>query len=694
MSKILIGMPATVPMPYMQKVDTKGSGQWLETFATNATKERPWEIVTMAPAYQTWPMREEHCPWKDIPIVYQAPDGYKPSGKKNNRWEPASPEEIDIQLPIHGFTRSPGWRLFSNASAQDFRAMFETTRYLVDIIPYLLGRTHWDVLYPQHCSLNLIAGAHYLNGSGMAISHETCARFNLENGEGGAAALHMVPYVQDALQGGLAEEAIVVVISNLVRDMLIDPQGYQIRNHDRIQRMVNFYDSHTFVRVPNSTREDFLNELEREDKLDFERPFIEGKWMTFVGRRAEFKGIEQLIHSWAMYLEKNEDSKNDVLFVIGPELTDESTFADLAKELGIVQNIRFIGKRSPEFINKLQNVSNLAAMTSLKEGDGVVVKQPGGSGIRIVATNSGGPQEYFDKAMGTLADSRDPSLQSSRSRGLELLLNERIIQWGNKRLEGADIIRDFVHWEKVYSNGDVTDEMTGKWRLLGQIADSWDSEETKKIREDAIEVIKGKKVEDKRVCALAKVFMVQGGRDVENESLADAYKKEFLMSGDEILKERASRYVRDHFSLEVYFGRLDGIVDAAAERRFDEMLLPVSSPSVEWFRTLRNERVEKMTDDFKVLGRSSDDAELLRAFWRFHRGMVTMLGNPSTYPNIWYTPNDLAIKDRFRTVRIIANTLDIEPEGVVETMKRIAGMTASNQDLQISFFNLLTRQLI
>lgn len=712
-SKLMVGIAYTVPNPYEGAVPyTKGSGYWQETFAAGLHKDGRFDVYTMGPTYELWHAVDKPYAWRDIPIIHRPPKEFPPKNY-GKRWEPPK-NRADIGVLMHGFTRAgqgkekSGWDVWADAGPQAFRAIVEVTRWYLDWIPVLNGRETLDVYFPQHVSANIIAGSNYFHrGNAVAISHETCIRCDNENMVGGWAAKRLRPYILDALDLDRTEEDAppIIAISNLVKEMLMANAGIP---ESRIKVVRNPYNTTNFFRIPNLTKEGFIDEIRKNWAENVDVPTdmsTEGKWAVFVGRPAEFKGVEQLLSSWAVYLNNHKEANaNDILFVIGPELDNHSHFAKLAKELGISANVRFLGPKPPAFINKLHNASDIAVMTSLNEGDGVVAKEPGAAGQRVVVTRSGGPMEYFHPMMGTLVESRDPTLKSSSRRGYELLQGSKTIEWGEKTLTRIGIISDHISWLEFYAGGVLSDEVQAKVDSLEGIIKTWDSRPILDLRAKTIEVLRNE-AEGKQpayvpselrenVKLLSEVFRAYGGRDVEIHSLAEGYREELHQDYATRMerKDRARDYVLSQFSSKAHARTIGDILYKAANQTFNVEYAPEegwSKTVVEGFAmedhplaaVIPLEARQVVRDAFDDLRYTTNDVERIHAAYKFSRAMVKILGNPEIYPDRWPTPAELAMKYDHRSENVIAAIAGLDAHAVAQVRHGLVSEIGARPEL-------------
>ncbi len=717
---ILVGIPATIPIVPQHIKYFKGSGPWLTTLVDRWEENHPeLSPVIISPAYEKLEYQEgRRRVW---PLTYLPPQDFSAwmrrerpnsNGEHNTApWHPAGAERIDIQAPIQGFTttgENDPYGLSSKASAQLFRAVTHATGFAIHWIPGLMGREEFDLLYPQHILWNVIAGADYLlKGRGVTTCHETCGRVG-KKGDGGFAATHIRPYAKWVLD---TSGAPVFAISKDVVNLLTKVEGGATLDPAQVVLERNPYNEVRFVVKPQFAKNKaaFLDwfradaEHERdagritEERYRQELALIDSipvnaRWVTYVGGSREFKGIEQLLRSWAVYQQQRADrDQRDILIMVGDGLSQKQ-FANHVRALGIEEHVRFTGARDPQlpFIANLHNASDLFTMTSLAEGDGVVVKEALGSGTRVVVPNSGGPGEYVTEVMGHRVVSRDPALQTSLARGIELLSDpeRHRIEWGNLNLSGPDIVRQFVHW-RLYYDG-KTAEDPGYKELL-QIADAWEQPETLRLRENALRELRGEFVPaDDRCYAqmLATVFRTFGGMDVEARDFARAYAEELGLP--EAVRRRrgleAQQETFAKFSSAPHAAKMAEHIAPIAARQIDPGLMThrESGTVIEEFT-----RRPEVADAFEAMRKASTPEEGIVAIDAFYRSVMRVLGDPATYADRWPAVEELGLNVWDRSARIAARLAGVQLETYQDVRRRIVIDAArSSPEVQTAFYRI------
>ena len=113
-------------------------------------------------------------------------------------------------------------------------------------------------------------------------------------------------------------------------------------------------------------REEIIPELIGEENLDYD------SLVLFVGKFADFKGIDALLDAAKMYeiRAKAENKKIETIIVGSGALEDK--LKEQAKELGL-KHTHFVGRKNHSEICKLQNLADVSLIPSRNEPFGLVV---------------------------------------------------------------------------------------------------------------------------------------------------------------------------------------------------------------------------------------------------------------------------------------------------------------------------------
>lgn len=147
--------------------------------------------------------------------------------------------------------------------------------------------------------------------------------------------------------------------------------------------------------VPNFIDDDrFIPSMNKKDKFTF---------FTLCGISAQ-KGIDTLLEAISLL---DSELKNRIDFVIGGTGDELDKYKKLANELGL-DNVLWLGKVSRDEAPKLFQTSHAYIMLSRHETFGIVYAEAIASGIPVIATNCGGPEDIVNETNGILVSIDSP----------------------------------------------------------------------------------------------------------------------------------------------------------------------------------------------------------------------------------------------------------------------------------------------
>ena len=154
-------------------------------------------------------------------------------------------------------------------------------------------------------------------------------------------------------------------------------------NEGKVRLLENGYDTKVFYQDKDVKREEIIPELIGEENSDYDNLVL------FVGKFADFKGIDALLDAAKMYETRAsaENKKIETIIVGSGALEDK--LKEQAKELGL-KHTHFVGRKNHSEICKLQNLADVSLIPSRNEPFGLVVIEGTSCGHPVIATNSGG----------------------------------------------------------------------------------------------------------------------------------------------------------------------------------------------------------------------------------------------------------------------------------------------------------------
>lgn len=178
------------------------------------------------------------------------------------------------------------------------------------------------------------------------------------------------------------------------------------------------YDSHKAriaVVTPGANIQQFTPGTERATenaRRDLGIP-LRAKVIGFVGRLQKLKGPHIVLQAAAQLIKRHPEQQIRVIICGGPSgsgLERPEALQDLAEELGISHQVRFLLPRPPEELVAVYQAADVIAVPSSNESFGLVALEAQATGTPVVATRIGGLQLAVDDGRsGVLVDGHDPA---------------------------------------------------------------------------------------------------------------------------------------------------------------------------------------------------------------------------------------------------------------------------------------------
>ena len=228
---------------------------------------------------------------------------------------------------------------------------------------------------------------------------------------GGIALLKKFKFLRGITLYCLNRSSLIITNSNYTKNKFIQ---LGVKN-DKIMR----------VFVPPNFVEKTSN---KELLVDFRKSFTDpsNKIILFVGRFAEYKGIEYLIKALL------EIKSTKVHLIIAGYGTLLSKLQDLTKSLGLEKKISFVVGPSHEKLGMLHSISDVFVLPSIidsrgeTEGLGLVIVEAMKSGLPVIATTVGGIVDIIkNEENGLLVRPKDPK---SIAKAIERIISDKELE--------------------------------------------------------------------------------------------------------------------------------------------------------------------------------------------------------------------------------------------------------------------------
>lgn len=211
-----------------------------------------------------------------------------------------------------------------------------------------------------------------------------------------AAHEHGVPYLVTEHSTAFPTQAVPRSAQRYVREVLRDASEVITVSQALARAMQNYLAGRQAVVVPNVVHTDYFTLPPVEPAP---RPF---QFLT-VAKLFPKKGIHVLLRAFAHRF-RHEPEANLCIAGEGP-LRQE--LEALRNELELQSNVRFLGELSREEVRLAMWRSHAFVLPSLHETFGVVVIEALATGLPVIATRCGGPEEILTSQTGLLLESGD-----------------------------------------------------------------------------------------------------------------------------------------------------------------------------------------------------------------------------------------------------------------------------------------------
>jgi teichuronic acid biosynthesis glycosyltransferase TuaC len=170
------------------------------------------------------------------------------------------------------------------------------------------------------------------------------------------------------------------------------------------------------------------------------------KILLFVGNLYPVKGVPFLLQAFAKIAAKDS---NLHLYLIGDGPL-RPTLNRLVKELGITEQVSFMGRRPYDEIPLWINSADLLALSSLSEGLPSILLESMGCAKPMVATNVGGISEVLqDGQTGLLVESRHVEQLTGALQRLLIDEPDLLLEMGKKAYQASQKLTWFQHASRI-----------------------------------------------------------------------------------------------------------------------------------------------------------------------------------------------------------------------------------------------------
>ena len=157
----------------------------------------------------------------------------------------------------------------------------------------------------------------------------------------------------------------------------------------KVELIENGYDTSKFYVDPNVNKEEVIGSLVSQNTPDGKIDLDYDKLVVFVGKFADFKGIDVMLDAAKLYEEELSEQGQKVLTLIVGSGQLEDQLKAQAKELGL-RNTHFVGRKNTDEVRQIQNLADVSLIPSRNEPFGLVVIEGMACGHPVIGTNAGG----------------------------------------------------------------------------------------------------------------------------------------------------------------------------------------------------------------------------------------------------------------------------------------------------------------
>lgn len=192
-------------------------------------------------------------------------------------------------------------------------------------------------------------------------------------------------YREKTLIGAKAAHRIIVISRQVMADAM---KTYGV-GEDQVSLIWNGFDADCFHPIDDATKDKVLGEF---DLGSGDKPLV-----SFVGKFAQFKGIDVLLRAACVY--EGQIPGVQTLLVGQGELWEE--MSSLRDELGL-RGVHFLGHQPQDVVARIYNAADVSVVPSRVEPFGLVAVEALACATPVVATNAGGLPDFITDEVGAL----------------------------------------------------------------------------------------------------------------------------------------------------------------------------------------------------------------------------------------------------------------------------------------------------
>lgn len=336
--------------------------------------------------------------------------------------ETEDPEKIDGQL---GFnfpmftTHTRSTSTFWNLSLEEVKAIESKYREAISEEIATFGP---DVIHGQHnwihnavateFGLPVVVTIHGTDLMGYTRSLDRLAEIRQEIAQGvskerlmelKAESEKYFYFVEQAKKSAQGSQRVIVISEDQKQQFCnLFPEAA-----DKVVLVKNGYNPEKFHVMDSVDRDALFSSLHSDRAIDGKLPTDYDKMVLFVGKFADFKGIDVLLDAAKKYETQGaQDGLNILTVIVGTGALEPELKAQ-ANELGLT-NTHFVGLQGPDVIRPLQNLADVSLIPSRKEPFGLVVIEGTACGHPVIGTNSGGIPDIMNVTGKTIKEHYNP----------------------------------------------------------------------------------------------------------------------------------------------------------------------------------------------------------------------------------------------------------------------------------------------